>query len=195
MTEKNTGESRLIRFLRKYMPRVYFVSICVYLIYTGFVFLLERSLPSDQLVFYANTLDILIVAGIGIIVSSVLYGFVKLVHSGVMLSSGAALMLVILALLGPITGNSQKPHATLRHADHVYYLAFVYVDFSSPEFRMLECNSLGLICTSLTQYQRNFLVAINYIGIEEHVELVFDEEKNAILWLHVGEIRHTHPLE
>jgi len=190
--KKNTDEGRITPFLRKYVPRLYAVSLALFVLYMIVVVIINQMAEPGQHVYYANTLWILLVAGLGMLISSLLYVLVRLLRGFLMLVGGAMVLLCILTFLGPVISGTQASLATLRQGSYLYRISPVYGGSTFPTLVLLQCDSLGIICD---QIETEGITINRYWDDIRISQLQFDESQNAILWLQDGEVRHTHPLE
>lgn len=186
------------RFLRKYMLLLYFVSIALCLAYLIVVIIMNRTISPDKLVFYGGTLWILLLAGLGTMISSVLYVSVSFPRAALMLIIAVITLISNLVLLGPVVVTMNNAVAELRHEDHRYFVTPMFGGAGSSgviSLSFIECDSLGIVCDRIETMGIPLTQALDSSDPYEY-ELQYDEAQNAILWLQTnGEIIYTHGLE
>lgn len=169
---------------RRWGARLYFLSFCLLLIYAAGMVLLSWIADSDQfvLIYQTHPTGFIYMAGVSMIISSLILILSGEFERGVALIVFPSLMLLAVVLVAPVISylsGDDAPLASLKHGDHRYFVAPLPRD-SDFELFVVECDSLGLICRKLP----GETVLIGFVRDENapHDRLEFDSAQNALIW-------------
>ncbi len=176
---------------------LYILSLGLLVVYAAGIFLLSVIADSDQFIYLNRTrpLWFLYAAGGGMVISSLMLILTGIFERGLVLMVFPVLMLVTLILIAPIISylsGENAPLASLRHADHLYFVAPMARD-SGYDVHLVECGALGLICRKLDgENMPTFGIGYDRENIPDR--LAFDPAQNVIVWLRDNEIIWIHAL-